>query len=90
VCFKFFLNGKIEKISVVDTGVYYPSISISDSTTPSFVNVTIDSPNKILQGNVSFTGRAGTFTSNVYHYLHKNESINLNYYGKKNQEIRVM
>jgi len=73
--------GEIKEITVVDSGVYYPSSTISTSFTPSFVNVEIDSPSKLLQGNVSVIGRKVIFISNTYHYLSKNDSITLKYYG---------
>lgn len=73
--------GKIQKISVVDSGIFYLNRNESNSHTRSFITVNIDPPSRILSGNVVIAGRIGTLTTTTEHSLHKNDSIRLSFFG---------
>lgn len=80
-------RGSIKNVSVVDTGVYFVDPSITDSFTQSFLSIGLSTSNKLITGNVKITGRNGTFESNVYHKLKKQDTIILNYFGNTNSNL---
>jgi len=82
--------GSVKKVSVIESGVYYPASSITTSNHPSFVTVNIGLPNKKIQGNVTVVGKIGTFTSSNNHTLHKDDPVILTFAGNTGSSLNLL